>query len=177
MHKKYIVAIAAMALMLGGGAVGAITADDLWGDSTDKPPCSDWAMHVIDRETGSFRPIDGDAETGWSFAAAKGLLSEEGCQYIFRPKGSKEVHWDRYYELAAYYDVLVAQYGITRHREYHVTELARMYNRDEFMSYDEVCEDEDGEVWLDDIGTEWCNFGSDDFDYGEDDYVIRGPIG
>ena len=178
MSKKLAAVLTAAVLVLAGGAAGAVTADNLWGDATSKPPCSEWRDRVFDKKTGAFLPFTSAEDDGWSFSAARGLLDEGGCEWVFRPSGDKEnTYWQRKYELAAYYDLLAVQYGAERGRHAHMTTFVDVANRTDYFTYDQHCEEEGGEVWQDAVGTEWCNFGSDDFDFDEDDYVIRGPIG
>ena len=71
---------------------------------------------------------------------------------------------------------MVVQYAVERNRLTDYSTVVHLYNENDYWTYDAWCEEEaGGEVWQDAVGTEWCNIGSDDFDWDEGDYVIRGP--
>ena len=180
MRRKLTATLIAAVLVLAGGAAGAVTADNLWGTATEKPPCVEWRNRVFTND-GTILAITADPNTGWSSSAARGLLDEPACKWVFHEKGdagksTKNVYWNRKYELAVYYDMLIAQHAAERNRHTDYRTLRDVINRDDYRTFDARCEEVDGgEVIQDNYGLEYCNFGSLDFDWDEDDYIIRGP--
>lgn len=122
---------------------------------------------------------------GFSLSAARGLLDEKGCAWVFRPLvDKKNVLWDERYRLEATYDTFVTQWALERSRWYSLESLIHAANHDfeKIVSYDEQCADDDGEVWHSGLsGLQRCNFSSSDgeitgrFSFDDGDYVIRGP--
>lgn len=187
MRKKLLVGVAASALLVAvmGGVALALGP---WGEATEKPPCAEWRDRVFDRETGKINQpgYDDDGNpTGFSLSAARGLLDESGCNWVFRPSGDKKnVYWDKRYRLEALYDVGVAALAADAYRTYGFGGLVHIANYDDenVVTYDERCAENDGEVWYNSVsGMEWCNLPSSEgeieggLDLEDGDYPIRGP--
>lgn len=84
-----------MLVALLGGAALALGP---WGEATEKPPCAEWNKRIFDTETGKIRLPESDQDgngVGFSLRAARGLLDEKACAWVFRPTGEKKaVLWD-----------------------------------------------------------------------------------
>lgn len=167
---------------------GAALALGPWGDATEKPPCAQWNKRIFNSETGKINPpkVDEDGNgVGWSMSAARGLLDEPACNWVFRPKDDKKnVYWNKRYRLEVTYDVFVAQWAVERARDYQLDSLFHIANDDpeKVKHYGDLCEDDGGEVRESGLsGLKWCNFRSSNgsitgsFSFDDGDYVIRGP--
>ena len=177
-----------IAVLLVGGSAGVAVATGVWGAPASKPPCSEWSKRVFDSKTGKINPpaVDEDGNgIGFSLSAARGLLDERACAWVFRPKGDKKnVLWDKRYRLEATYDMFVTQSAVEQSRWHSLESLIHVanYDFDKVVGYDDQCEADGGEVWQSGLsGLQWCNFPSSDgeitggFNFEEGDYVIRGP--
>ena len=187
MRKKLIVGIVVAALISAASA-GVAVAAGVWGEATEKPPCSEWNKRVFDPDTGKIKQPQADADgngIGWSLSAARGLLDEPSCAWVFRPKGDKKnTYWDKRYRLAVTYDAFLVQWASERSRWYPVNSLMHQANYDpeKLVSHDERCRQDGGEIWyLSLAAVEWCNFPDSEgsitggISFDEGDYVIRGP--
>lgn len=143
---------------------------------------------MFDTNTGKIKlpGYDDDGNpVGFSLSAARGLLDEGGCKWVFRPSGNKKnVYWDKRYRLEVLYDVFAATWANSIHRRYDAGGLIHIanYDSDEAVNYDEQCALAGGEVWYNAVsGMEWCNLPSSEgeieggLNQEDGDYAIRGP--
>ena len=189
MRKKLLVG-ATLSMLLLAGLGGAALALGPWGEATQKPPCAEWRDRVFDKKTGKIKlpGYDDDGNpVGFSLSAARGLLDEGGCKWVFRPSGDKKnVYWNKRYRLEALYDVGVAVWAADAYRTHGFRGLVHIANSDDekIVTYDERCVEDDGAIRINRLsGMVYCNFPSpdeDDEDLGglypeHGDYPIRGP--
>ena len=185
--RKKLVTGAVVTVLLVVTLGGAALALGPWGEATEDPPCAKWNERVFDAETGKIRLPETDDNgkgVGFSLTAARGLLDESACAWVFRPDDDTNVYWAKRYSLEVLYDAFVAQWAVERSRYYPVESLIHVGNDDpeKVISFEAECENGGGEVWKSgDTGLSWCNFRSSNgsitgvFNFNDGDYVIRGP--
>lgn len=188
MRKKLLIGVAVSALLVAvlGGVALALGP---WGEATEKPPCAEWRDRVFDKKTGKInlyaRNDEDGNPVGFSLTAARGLLDEGSCKWVFRPSGDKkDVYWNKRYRLEAMYDIAAAAQALHYHRLFDLNGIVHVANEDfdQIVNYDEQCVKVGGEVWHSAVsGMEWCNLPSSEgeieggLNQEDGDYTIRGP--
>lgn len=173
-------AVAVLLIALGGAALAL----GPWGEAAEKPPCAEWNKRIFDAESGKIRLPEVDDEgnsVGFSMRAARGLLDEKACAWVFRPKGEKKaVHWDKRYSLAVAYDLLVEKWATSELAIHTFEDVIRGFNKDGFGGgYYAECGESGGTLTNNPFATGHfaCNFDNNKFDYGEGDYLVPAILG
>ena len=100
---------------------------------------------------------------------------------MFRPKGEKKaVHWDKRYSLAVAYDLLIEKFAANELALHTFEDVIRGFNKDGFGSgYYAECGESGGTRTNNPFATGHlaCNFDSNQFDYGEGDYLVPAILG